>query len=78
MRMIALAALSANDESAFEVVSDGAAHDAEVLLEHEVVLNGRADHLVVVLYVFLHSRLRLRTLQGRQTGLSPRLSFLSS
>ena len=66
MRMVTLAALCADDESALEVVSDGAAHDAEVLLQHEVVVNRSANHLVVVLHVLLHSGLRLRPLRGQK------------
>ena len=62
MRMITLSALSANDEAALQVVADGAAHDAQVLLQHEVVVDGNADHLVVVFHVFLHAGLWLGTL----------------
>ena len=49
MWVVALAALGADDEPALQVVAEGPAHHAQVLVEHEAVGGGHAHHLVGVL-----------------------------
>ena len=61
MWVIALAALRANDQPALLVRPEGSAHDANVLRKHPLVIGRHADQLVV-LFLFLHSGLRSRTL----------------
>ena len=64
MRVITLAALGAHDQAAFQVVAERAAHHADVLLEHEVVRSGHANHLAVfLLRQVFHAGIGLGTLQ---------------
>lgn len=66
MRMVALATLCAHDESTLEIVPEGTAHDADVLLEGEVVLAADTDHLVLLLDGIIRAcGVSLRTLEIR-------------